>query len=534
MRFSGGSRLLFSVLAVLFSTATPARAWTRTIVHSASARVEVEADATLQVLLRLDVEVHAGWLHELELVDLGSDVELDRDYPPYFRSDEGEVFRPEAQLRDDGRIRLSFPRREAPRRGEYRVYIRYRTGADVSAVEVEGQRRARVVWSVPAWETGLHDVSVEFRAPKGSRVPDKMLDASPGVSVQVTEAPRRTLIRWRRIHVPRLTAWPLALDAPGESIALPTDASTPPPPIAFRPLPTPMEHPIAWVTFAIALLALIKRRVVELKLGRQQLWLDFGWPTALVAVSTIAGTAQFLAPTHLAWGLPLILLALHRPLRKPTPPEARTWAQARFDRNARELMLAPLDGTTALGALTLLTCSAGFFAIGEPKGALLLLPLFFTGTRHHGPPSSSEARRILSAFVSSLRVPEHAPPMGFVWERANDGAHRVRIELSNARTGLLSVSFVVTSSSTGFLRERSVMLLVRTRTQSDADDLMRRREHGGNALRAVDGSIARLVPWSDEAIELLRVLARRVPKTTEASRGTWLLRELAAPDRKAA
>ena len=39
------------------------------MVESARATVEVEAEGTVSVLLRLDVEVHAGWLHELELVD---------------------------------------------------------------------------------------------------------------------------------------------------------------------------------------------------------------------------------------------------------------------------------------------------------------------------------------------------------------------------------------------------------------------------------------------------------------------------------
>ena len=534
MRVAHGLGLLCLVVAVVFSAAAPALAWTRTVVHSASARVEVEPEATLYVLLRLDVEVHAGWLHELELVDLGSDVEIDRYRPPYFRSEEGEVFRPEAELHEDGRIRLSFPRRGAPRRGEYRVYVRYRTDADVRAVEVDGQRRARVVWSLPAWETGLHDVSVEFRAPKGSRAPDEMLDVSPGTSVEVTETPRHTLVRWRRIHVPRLTSWPLALDAPSDSIALPAEAPTPPAPIAFRPLPAPLDEPVAWVTFIVALLALAKRRVVEMKVGRKRLWIAAPWPTAIAAAGAIAGAAQFFAPTHMAWSFPLITLALHRPLRDPAPPEARTWTEARFKGHTRWPELAPFDATTALGGITLLALSALIFSIGEPEGALLLLPLFLAGTRHHVPPNASEARRILSAFASTLEIPEDAPPMGFAWERADDGAHRVRVELPSARTGLLSVSFVVTSSSSGFLRRRDVMLEVQTRTQSDAEDLMRRRDPTGGEVRAVEGSLARLVPWSDDAIELLRVLARQSPRMSGASQGTWLLRELAATARKAA
>ena len=118
MRFTRWIGLFSVVLVMVLSQAEPAHAWTRTVVHSARATVEVEPDATLYVLLRLDVEVHAGWLHEIELVDLGPDVELDRYRPPYFRSDEGEIFRPEAELHEDGRIRLSFARREAPRHPE--------------------------------------------------------------------------------------------------------------------------------------------------------------------------------------------------------------------------------------------------------------------------------------------------------------------------------------------------------------------------------------------------------------------------------
>ena len=78
------------------------------------------------------------------------------------------------------------------------------------------------------------------------------------------------------------------------------------------------------------------------------------------------------------------------------------------------------------------------------------------------------------------------------------------------------------------------MLLVQTRAQSDADDLMRRRTSGLADLRDPNGSILRAVAWDSEAIELLRVLARKAPKPAKASRGTWLLREISEPGRKAA
>ena len=67
MRFSRVPALMLFVLVAVLGSSSPARAWTRTVVKGARATVDVEPDATLSILLRLDVEVHAGWLHEMEL-----------------------------------------------------------------------------------------------------------------------------------------------------------------------------------------------------------------------------------------------------------------------------------------------------------------------------------------------------------------------------------------------------------------------------------------------------------------------------------
>jgi hypothetical protein len=78
------------------------------------------------------------------------------------------------------------------------------------------------------------------------------------------------------------------------------------------------------------------------------------------------------------------------------------------------------------------------------------------------------------------------------------------------------------------------MLLVQTRAQSEADDVMRRRTEARDGLREEDGSILRLVAWDTDGIELLRVLARKSPNPVKRSRGTWLLREISESGRKAA
>ncbi|MDH3817198.1 MAG: hypothetical protein OES21_01210, partial [Myxococcales bacterium] len=296
MRLIRVSALLLLAFVVVLGSSSPAQAWTRTVVKGARATVDVERDATLSILLRLDVEVHAGWLHEIELAELGPDVDLDLYRPPYFRSEDGEIFRPDATVRDGGIIHLSFPRREAPRKGEYRVFMRYRTKADAKAVEVAGEPRARIVWSVPAWETGLHNVSVEIRAPRGSSVPTEMHDTPPGVDFQVTQGPLRTVVEWRRIHLPRTTAWPLTLDVPAQAIALPVTVADTPDPTGFRPLTIPEERSIAWALVLLAVLVLLKRRSIELRMGRRGLLVQARWAAVLAITGGLVALGQWLPP----------------------------------------------------------------------------------------------------------------------------------------------------------------------------------------------------------------------------------------------
>jgi hypothetical protein len=537
MRHRRYSSLLAFAIAGVLGTASSAHAWTLTVVNGARATVDVEPDATLSILLRLDVEVHAGWLHELELVDLGQGVELDRNRPPYVRSDEGEIFRPEFEVHEDGRIHLTFPRREAPRRGEYRVFMQYRTKADVRAVESEDGPRARVVWSMPSWETGLHDVSVEIRAPKGTSVPAELQDGGPGVDFKLSQHANRTVVAWRRTHIPRMTAWPLAVDVPVDSIALPATESNAAIPSGFRALPSPERRPIAWSLLLIAVLILVKRRSIEARLGERFLWIGAPWGAVLAITALVVAIGQWLGPNHLVCAIPLLAFALHRPANGSPTIQRKNWVPAPAKKLSENEMSASdlMDGTTFAGIAALMVGGAGLMALAEPSAAILLLPIFFTGTRRHFPPTVAENTRMLRVFASSLRLPIDAPEMSFGWEHATeDGALRLRAHLATQRAGLLTLGFVVAASPVGFVSRRKVMLMVETRAQSDADDLMRRRVDVEPDLRASDGSILRLVDWNVEAIELLRVLARKAPKPIKASRGTWLLREISEPRRRAA
>jgi len=526
---------LLALVAVL-GASSPAHAWTRTVVKSAHASVDIDSDGTLHVLLRLDVDVLAGWLHELELADLGEGVELNRYQPPYFRSAEGKVRRPDIEVTEDGRIRLSFRWRDAPKRGEHRVYIRYRTKADVSVIDAGGARKARIVWSVPAWETGLHGVRVDIRAPKGSSVPLELHEALPGIRHQINEHTTRTFVEWRRIHLPRTTAWPLTIDVPAQSLALtvptPEDA---PRPEGFRPLPANDSRPLAWPLLFVAVLFLLKRRAIEMRMGRDVLLIRSPWPVTLVTGGGLLAMGQWLVGEALVLALPLLLLLVHRPMEQTSRPEERSWRPVAYrDLPRRETLPADLlDATTAPGLLTLFGCSLALLTLGQPMAALLALPAFSVGTRLHVAPTATESANVLGRFAAALQVPDGAPEMAFAWEVSSDGLSRLTVALPGHRAGLLSLGFVVTTSRVGFVCRRKVMLAVETRAQSDADDLVRRRTHTEPDARA-GGHILRLVEWNAEAIELLRTLARKTPKQAKASRGTWLLREISESRRHAA
>jgi hypothetical protein len=185
--------------------------------------------------------------------------------------------------------------------------------------------------------------------------------------------------------------------------------------------------------------------------------------------------------------------------------------------------------------LTLLLASGTFLiALGEPSTALLVLPVFLTGTRYHMPATAPQAAKALRRFALGLNLPPEAPAVAFAWELSSDEAPRLRAHLPVHRVGLISLSLVLASKPVGLVLRRKVMLVVETRAQSDADDIMRRRTTVEPNLRAPNGCIVRVVDWDRAAIELLRVLGQQTPKPLQSSRGTWLIREISERGRQAA
>lgn len=512
-----------------------AEAWTRAIVESADAKVEVDPDASLTVLLSLSVDVQAGWLRELELAGLGPEVALDRRRAPYFRSEEGEVYRPEAKLAEDGRIRLSFERREAPRKGHYRVFVRYRTVAEARSVPRTGE--TELSWSLPAWETGLHDVSVDIRAPRGAYVPVELRDNSPGIELTAHERPQVNQLVWRRIHLPRHTPWRLSFHVPKGAVSLPSDGAPSRIPDAFDPLAPTKRRSVPWAMLIFALLVLAKRRAIETTEGGSALVLRMPWPAASFGVASLAAAVAWLAPREMLWAVPMLALVAHRNRTRGAVPPHEGWRPnvPKHDVRRETPLSDLLDATQACGLTVATIAGVVLVILGEPLLAVATLPLYLSATRLHRSPSSRESAHVLADFVASLHIDEAAPPMCFRWETRSGAAPRCRVILPKERPGLLSLSLVTTTRDIGCVAERNVMLLAQTRAQSDADDLVRRATGAEPDFRTDDGRIGRLVEWGPGALTLVRSLECPTRlRPLRKSRGSWLLRKMAERHSEAA
>src|SRR5690606_26251814 len=108
---------------------------------------------------------------------------------------------------------FTFPRRSAPRRGDYRATVAYRTSL-AAATELDDDGRVVVRWVLPGWRYGLDDVSITVDAPPGAEPVRDEEDLAIDVSTTSSEAGTRVI--FHRVHLPRTREWAVALAVPAE------------------------------------------------------------------------------------------------------------------------------------------------------------------------------------------------------------------------------------------------------------------------------------------------------------------------------
>lgn len=416
-------------LAVVLGCAGQASAWTRSVVTSASAELEVRSGDELRVTLRVGLQVQGGWLSSFEIAGLEPDLELDPSAAAWFvsRSD-GRAYTPEVKAAAPGRVVVGFPsRREAPWRGDYELGLVYTSRSPLAHAARSGADRRVVAWQMPAWERGLEDVRITVTGPGSIRLqPDPELTHA----VRVPRQGASGLLEVRRVQLPRGTPWTLRFELSGANTATSATAAAAPPRATDAWGPRPRTLSVVLGTW-LCLLALAKHRALRRAARRRH-----GEVVPLVPAPEALRQAGIVALCVLgalfcdrsldaalwSWGA-AVLLALPRGVRPLAAPVRHAWDAAAAPvapgvgrlLRLQELFVgrAWLDLTTPPGALlasSLLGLSLACYA--PPHGqasltfaTLLSLPLFVTGTRLHLPGGAGARLRVLSQLACTLDLP---------------------------------------------------------------------------------------------------------------------------------
>ena len=337
------SRMVWLVgSCLIWSPASPARAWTEAEVRGVSAEVLFDAQADASIALTIGLQVRRGWLEGFEVSGLQTEDALDAENALEldeaalrFVSEEGEEFAPTVRVRADGRVQLGFTRRAAPRRGRYTVHLRYRSSLAASAQLIDDE--VHFLWTLPGWRSGLDGVSIAVTGPDGLDFSEAS-DLSDAVIEQDREPAEHggSRLVWRRAHLPRTVPWTVAFRVPraamrldatslshvaghGTVDALPEAASLG----ATRTPQTPWFMALLLWVFVVAALFTYERRCHSLGILPRGVIPLPAWARALFA-SALAAGAMLLAEQSSVWLGLLVLCGLcslerapvrNRPLR---------------------------------------------------------------------------------------------------------------------------------------------------------------------------------------------------------------------------
>lgn len=494
-------------MALLTAAAPPkAQAWTDAQVHGADADVVMAADGRAEVTLTLLLRIRGGWLQGLEIAGLEGDATLLEDPRMVSIPPEGEAperFHPRASVReprgDDpaARIQLSFRRRESPRRGRYRIVVRYTTNLGERLMPREDGDGWKGEWILPAWRSGLDGVTITLRLPPGARFDP---DDAPRALVERERFDEggMTVLRWDRAHLPRTTAWSLPFDLPEDAIApaladrlrvgAPEDDGDAP---RTEPAATPVtaeeapasEAPAAeapappWLAFALALAMLLTGTLFECEALRRRARprpLVRSLPLRALLMGALAAADALLALPlgGRTLALAAIVLVGWQRSAEPAAPRPGRW---------RPLTPStPLAGGPALTTAALLAGLAfvGFGAacLGDPARPswaviALVAPLLHGGARRL-PPSLAARRAALLELAAAIRAPlEASAALALVGHADEEGIGDIRLRwsLANERPGVHRLDLVLTDERGPGGLLRKARLLVVTEAGSVAE-----------------------------------------------------------------
>lgn len=428
---SASSRI--SIWAIAFAFALllhceEAHAWTDAKVQGVHTYIELSENGIADVLMKIKIRVRGGWLSRFEITGLDDDLVLDVTRPAVIISEEGPRYIPEIKMRETGTVILNFTdRKRVPRRGTYTCELRYTTASIVRDIENASVDKRYVYWSLPPWHVGLENVQIEIAAPLGSRPLALSAEESFVEQRNYSDSNNQTVLQYRRIHLPRTVAWEIGFTLPNS-----TPASTAP----VRSTDTTSSNTTtqesvaisgSWIAVLLGVIAMLKRFFVMRNCRRRRVE-----PIPLIAPKSdylrhsllvlLAFGAFVLFSTNRVTALVLcclvVVLSIDKTYRQLPVLQKGVWRSV----TQRDLWVARfypykiffsfsawLDATTPLGlALLVSNIILSFllywqgdsdFAYSWSCSAILVTPLFLTGTRKDFPLSPEVALNVLNDFV---------------------------------------------------------------------------------------------------------------------------------------
>lgn len=537
--------LCLAVLLLLLAP-VPAHAWTDAHVQTASAALRLSPEGALDVDLTVRVHVRGGWLEALEVAGLDPALVL-ADENVVAVSDEGERLTARASATEDGRVSITFPRRAGPRRGHYTLVLRYR--ADLAArFAPSDPEHVRASWTFPGWQSGLDGVEVTLDAPSGARFVGED-DALVTLTRTREDAGDRTILRWRRAHLPRTLAWELAFELPRRSVAahlgsaaLPASEGSAVVPEVVEPRPMRSaaraeSTPIRPGSLLVGVLALLGSLVFTAEARRRGARERFVLPMPIVLRASLVLAAVALA----AFGLETVLsrrLALVAIVALVWPRSAQVraarlgaWSRAgraelleaeRAVRLARVAPFAWVDATGAAGLASFAALFAGASWLGPVAPEELLfaaLPMLLL-TRHRLPRTVHERLLRLRALAFGMGAHELSGlALQLAVHRDTEGVlqdARLRLVTASRAPGVIRLDVVATETARSTGLEPSFLGLVVTRESTPAERLVAAAFPDLAVVRGPAGRVARFVDVAT-LVRVARVVDVEATRDTRAS-----------------
>lgn len=334
-------------VAAVLSTPSSASAWADASVRALDASLETQEGGATHMALEIDVEVHGGWLTEIEVPSLGEGVVLDAQKPAWAVLPDGRKLVPDTTVGGDGSLRFRFPRTNAPHRG------RVTLGASLDMTLPGNGETLR--FEPPMWQSGLDGVRVRWSVPANRR----FVEASGGDSpedVRVVRAGDRQVLEAYRPHLPRGVAWAFEF-AVGE----PSEHRIVTSPATFDDSKWPY---LALFLFVLAIGA-AKRATTKSHVAL------FGLPTSALVATAIGLAGASLALDELRTTLFLVALGL-----AVSAFASKNHGSRLFD-GSRVLGVCTWLATSGLGVAYALSAGTPHLRLLGAALPLLLAPLFY-------------------------------------------------------------------------------------------------------------------------------------------------------------